>query len=156
MAPPAKTPTILRQPQVACPSTNPENIVVCAQRGRAYRIDPNISEAQQQVDANSQAATSAMPAAQANCSQSPAGCGKGLESLDLANVAFVAGTMAVRAAKGEDWRRALRTGGPDEYQLYRQAKQRREALEAERAAAAMRKKAEEAERRASAAGQSAE
>ena len=156
MAPATKPSTPPPQAEVACPSTDPEKIVVCAQRERPYQVDPDVREAQQQANANSRSVTSAVPPAQAICSQSPSGCGKGLESLDLANVAFVAGEMAVRAAEGKDWRGILRTGGPDEYQLYEQAKQRREALEEERAAAAMKKKAEEAERRASAAGQSAE
>jgi hypothetical protein len=64
------------------------------------------------------------------------GCGTGLEGMDLANVAIVAGTMAIKAAKGEDWTKAFKTGGPDEYQLYLQAKQEREAREAERRQAA--------------------
>jgi hypothetical protein len=63
------------------------------------------------------------------------GCGTGLEGLDLANVAVVVGTMAVKAAKGEDWKKAFRQG-PDEYQLYLQARHQRDAREAERAEAA--------------------
>jgi hypothetical protein len=47
---------------------------------------------------------------------------------------------------GNDWAAALRTGGPDEYQLYQQAKRRREADEQQKAAARVRTKAREAER----------
>jgi hypothetical protein len=133
-----------------CPSGDPQSIVVCAQRGQAYRLDSNVIDASRQAEANGRSASSAAPPAQAVCAASPMGCGTGLEGLDLANVAIVAGTTAVRAAKGEDWRRAFRTGGADEYQLYRQAKQRREAQEAERKAAAIKWKAEEAEREAAA------
>ena len=77
-----------------------------------------------------------MPTAQASCSASPSGCGTGLEGLDLLNVALVVGKIAVTATKGNDWTKYFKTGGPDEYQLYLQAKQRREAQEAEQLAAA--------------------
>jgi hypothetical protein len=56
---------------------------------------------------------------------------------------MVVGTAAVRAAKGEDWAKVFRPGGPDEYQLYREAKQRREAAAEKRAAAEVKRKAEE-------------
>jgi hypothetical protein len=81
-----------------------------------------------------------MPTAQAVCSASPTGCGKGLEGLDLANAAIVIGTAAIKAAKGEDWTEGFKTGSSDEYQLYLQAKERREAQQEEaRAEAAARK-----------------
>jgi hypothetical protein len=79
------------------------------------------------------------------------GCTKDLSSLDLANVAVVVGTTAIRAARGDDWTKAFRTGGPDQYQLYRQARRRREAEAEERAAAEVKRKAEAQEREAHAA-----
>lgn len=79
------------------------------------------------------------------------GCTKDLRSLDLANVGLVAATTAIRAARGEDWAKAFRPGGPDEYQLYQQAKRRDEAKAEERAAAEARRKAEAQERQAAAA-----
>jgi hypothetical protein len=82
------------------------------------------------------------------CSGSPSGCTKDLRSLDLANVAIVAATTAVRAAKGDDWAKVFRAGGPDQYQLYQEAKQRREAAAANRAAAEAKRKAEAQEREA--------
>jgi hypothetical protein len=109
-------------------------------------------KAGEEVKNNSRSATSAVPAAQAACSSSPMGCTKNLGSLDLANVAIVAGTAAVRAAKGEDWAKVFRPGGPDEYQLYQQAKLRREAEAEERAAAEVKRKAEEQEQDAHRAG----
>jgi hypothetical protein len=66
----------------------------------------------------------------------PMGCGTGLGGLDLANAAIVIGTAAIKAAKGEDWTKDFKTGSSDEYQLYLQAKQRREAQAEERAAIA--------------------
>lgn len=72
------------------------------------------------------------------------GCGKGLESLDIANVALVVGTMAVKAATGKDWAEPLRPAGPGEYQRYREAKQMREERAAERAARELRDAAREA------------
>jgi len=69
------------------------------------------------------------------------GCGKGLESMDLANAARVVGTMAVKAATGNDWTRPLRPAGPGEYQRYQEAKQRRQEHAAERAALRLREAA---------------
>ncbi|HEY1213608.1 MAG TPA: hypothetical protein VGE93_08250 [Bryobacteraceae bacterium] len=135
----------------ACPERNPRDIVVCGQRGQAYRVDPNVMDASRHVQANERSATSAVPAAQALCARPPVGppppCGQGLGSLDLANVAIVVGTTAVRAAKGEDWKSIFRPSGPDEYQLYKEAKRRREAADTERAAARLRMEAREAERK---------
>lgn len=122
--------------------------MVCAQRSQPYRLDPSVIDAEREKQAIDRSATSPAPPAQAICATQPVGCGDRMDNLDLANVAIVAGTMAVRAAKGEDWAKALRTGGPDEYQLYRQAKQRRDAQRDQRAAAAAKRKAEEAEREA--------
>ena len=122
-----------------CTSQDAREVVVCAQQRRAFRLDPDVSRAGRQAQDNSRSATSAVPAAQASCAASPAGCGTGLESLDLINVALVVGTAAVRAAKGDDWKRAFKTGVPDEYQLYLQAKRLREAHEAERASLAVAK-----------------
>lgn len=151
---PAPTPKSVDATKRACRSSDAKNIVVCAQRKQGYRLDPGVMDATRQVETNSRSATSAVPAAQAMCSAQPTGCGTSLDSLDLANVAVVVGMMGVRAAKGEDWTKAFKTGGPDEYQLYRQAKQRREAQDAERAAARVRMKAEEAGRAAEAANAS--
>jgi hypothetical protein len=138
---PLPTPRTQKVPDDACNSPDSRDIVVCAQRRQGYRLDPSVSEARQEAQSSSRSAGAARPAAQAACAASPMGCGTGLESLDLVNVALVLGTMAVRAAKGEDWAKAFRTGGPDEYQLYLQAKQRRAARDAERAAASMKAQA---------------
>ena len=114
-----------------CRSQDSRDIVVCAQRKQGLRIDTDVVDARRQAESNARAATATVPAAQANCSATPQGCGTGLAGLDLANVALVVATTAVKAAKGEDWTKALKPGGPDEYQLYLQAKQEREAREQE-------------------------
>jgi hypothetical protein len=126
----------------ACQSEDARNIVVCGQRREQYRLDPSVMKAREEVKSNRRSATSATPAAQAACSSSPMGCTKDLKSLDLANLAVVVGTAAVRAAKGEDWAKVFRPGGPDEYQLYQQAKQRRDIAAEARAAAGAKRKAE--------------
>jgi hypothetical protein len=133
-----------------CPSEEGRNILVCAQRRHPYRLDSDVLEAGRKAESNSRSATAAIPPAQAVCAASPAGCGNGLGSLDLANVAIIAGTMAIDAASGRDWLKPFRPGGPGEYQLYQQAKKMRETQETERAAAEMKAKAQQAEREAAA------
>ncbi len=114
-----------------CKSQDSRDIVVCAQRKQGLRLDPDVSDAQRAAEHARRVATAPTPAAQASCSRLPQGCGTGLEGLDLASVALVVATTAVKAAKGEDWTKVLKPGGPDEYQLYLQAKQEREAREQE-------------------------
>ena len=128
-----------------CSSQDARNIVVCGQRRQPDRLDPNVMEAGNEAQINSRSANTPTPAAQAACASANV-CGKGLESIDWANVAVVAATTAVRAAKGKDWTRVFKSGGPDEYQLYRQAQQRRQAEAQERAAAEIKRRAEEEER----------
>lgn len=122
-----------------CRSQDERDIVVCAQRRQGYRLDPSVMDAEREVKSSDRSASAPLPAAQAACSSQPTGCGTGLEGLDLANAAIVIGTAAIKAAKGEDWTRPFKMGSSDEYRLYLQAKQRREAQEEEkRAEAALR------------------
>jgi hypothetical protein len=110
--------------------------VVCGQRTQRLRLDPDVLDAQRTAERAERSTTAHAPTAQASCSALPQGCGTGLEGLDLANVAVVVAATAIKAAKGEDWKKVLRTGGPDEYQLYLQAKREREMREEEARAAA--------------------
>ncbi len=121
-----------------CASAETGAIVVCGSGPPPYRIDPDVTAGAQAAERDRDEAIVPVPAAQAACARSPMGCGKGLESLDLANVAVVAGTMAVKAARGEDWARPLRPTGPGEYQRYREAKQVRQERAADRAARKLR------------------
>ena len=147
--PPAPSPA--EASEAACASRDARDIVVCGQRRQSFRLDPSVVEGKQQEDSNSRSATSAVPSAQAACSASKIGCTKDLRSLDLANVGLVAATTAIRAARGEDWTRVFKPGGPDEYELYRQAKRRHEAEAEESAAAEVKRNAEAQERHAHAA-----
>ena len=143
---PAAAPRPVAEARDPCQPLNARDIVVCGQRSQPYRLDPNVMESGRRAESNSRSATSAVPTAQAVCLSSPIGCTKDLSSLDLANVAFVVGTAAVRAAQGRDSTQAFRAAGPDEYQLYQQAKQRRAAEADQRAAAEVKRKAEDQER----------
>ena len=144
---PAPSQTTRDTSDASCSSQDARNIVVCGERRQPYRLDSNVMEAGNEAQVNSRSANTATPAAQAACASANV-CGKGLESLDWANVAFVAATTAVSAARGEDWTRVFKPGGPDEYQLYRQAQQRRQAEAQERASAEVKRRAEEEERQA--------
>ena len=126
---------------VSCHSQDREEILVCGQRRQGFRIDPAVMDGAQGAADSSASATAAMPVAQATCAGQPSGCSLRIDSLDLANVAIVVGAMGLRALRGEDWARALKTGGTDEYQLYLQARQRRETQETEKRAEAARAKA---------------
>lgn len=128
------------------PCAKPDDgaILICGQGPQPYRLDPDVSAGSRAADRDHDQASARVPAAQAACAQSPMGCGKGLESLDLANVAFVAGSMAVSAATGGDWKKPLRPAGPGEYARYQEAKQHREELATARAARKLRDEAREA------------
>lgn len=121
-----------------CASAETGAIVVCGSGPPPYRIDPDVTAGVRAAERDRADATAPVPAAQTACTRSPMGCGKGLEGLDLANVAVVAGTMAVKAARGHDWARPLRPAGPGEFQRYREAKQLREERAAVRAARRLR------------------
>lgn len=131
----------------ACVSADPRKIVVCGERGKGYRVDPDTMEASRELSVDERSANSATPSAQALCASQPMGCGHGLESLDLANAADVIGTAVARAARGKDWIATFKTTA-DEYQLYPEAKRGREARELERAAAKVRMNARAAAKRA--------
>jgi hypothetical protein len=129
-----------------CRSLHPRDIVVCGQRPQGYRLDRAVTDANRQAEHDKRSTSGAPPPAQSACAQQPMGCPGGLGSLDLANVALVLGTAGVRAARGQDWARAFKTG-PDEYRLYQQAKRRADADDAARAAARLRSEARDAERK---------
>src|SRR4051812_23094345 len=109
----AASPVPAEASDAGCRSQDARTITVCAQRRQPYRLDPDVMKAGAEAKSNSRSATSATPAAQAACSSSPMGCTKDLRSLDLANVAIVLGTAAVRAAKGADWSKVLRPAATD-------------------------------------------
>lgn len=141
--PPTPVPvrTASQAPRSNCQSQDISDITVCAQRPQGYRLDPNVVDAERQADRARASASAALPPAQASCARSPMGCGTGLEGLDLANVAIVLGTTAVKAAEGQDWQGIFKKGGSNEYQLYLEAKEQREARKLEAQAAAVKAEA---------------
>lgn len=133
-APAAALPSVPRE----CASGEPGAILVCGTAPQPYRIDPDVAAGQQATERDQASASAPVPAAQAACARSPSGCSKGLDSLDLANVALVAGTMAVKAARGEDWAKPLRPAGPGEYRRYQEAREQRRERAADQAARRLR------------------
>ena len=116
------------------PTGNEREIVICAQRPQGYRLNPDVM-------ASSRAARQQRnppkpperPKGAPTLCEHIGGC-TGLESIDWVSTAIVAGTMAAKAAKGENVGKMFVTR-PEatEYELYLAAKREREALEAEAA-----------------------
>jgi hypothetical protein len=122
----------------AQPSGDSRTIVVCAPKPQGYRIDPDVLEARR--EARSRGHTQPQrPAYQTmqvnNCATvGPMGCRGGY--IDLLSAAGVLGQMAQRAVEGQNVGQMFVTEpGETEYQLYVDAKKRREADEAKAAAA---------------------
>ena len=105
-----------------CAKSSPDEVLVCGHKTERYRIDPNVLEAQREHDA-----LPAKPPVTAEAVQ-PGGCvgGQGCEGgvIPLIGVAIVAAKAVALAAKGDDWRDAIRIH-PDEYRLYKEAEERR-------------------------------
>ena len=118
-------------------------IVVCAQKPEGYRIDPDVLAAQRaKKKGNSGKPRPAEKFVDNSCASiGPMGC-RGVPAIDLLSAAAVLATMAQKAAKGENVGKMFVTEpGSNDYQRYLEAKQQREAREAEQAAAAYGKEA---------------
>ena len=135
-SPPRPTP---KPPEQRCPTAgpppDPREIVICAQRPEGYRLDPDLVEARRELK-------SGRPRRPENfkdhsCSSiGPMGCGP-QAGINLVGAALTAAEMAARLAKGQEIGSMFVTDPhPTEYQLYLEAKQRREAKEAVKAAKA--------------------
>lgn len=144
------------RPDPACerPSVTAESqhIVVCAVRPEGYRLNPDVMQARREIRSGGRPTrpgpTGAVPN---NCTIGPAGCGP-QAGINLVAAAVTAATMARRLAEGREIGSMFVTDPhPSEYQLYLEAKRRREANDAGRAAATL-AKAREAEATESAAG----
>ena len=102
------------------------DIVICAKRSHGYRPDLDVIEAKRTSQAPRRPQRSAHPSPPPNCATvGPEGC-TGTPTVDLVRGAAVLATAAAKAVSHEDWRSAFRTK-PDEYQLYVNAKAKREA-----------------------------
>lgn len=126
-----------------CQSTQPEDvkpetkaIVVCAPKVEGYRIDPDVLEAQRAKKNRNKPRGREMLVDTSCATVGPMGC-RGGAGIDIIQAAFVLAGMADKISKGESVGDMFVTDPhPSEYQLYLEAKRRREAKEAEQAAAA--------------------
>ena len=117
------------------PSPNSRTVVVCAPKPDGYRIDPDVLEAKRE-HRNQSGPRPAETMKQNDCATvGPMGCRFG-PAIDLVNAAAVLAKMAATASQGGDVGKMFETT-PEmtEYQLYVEAKKRREAKERQEAAA---------------------
>ena len=129
-------------------SANPNEIVICAERSDGYRLNPDVMQARREIRSAGRP-TRPGPAGMKDgtCAVGPMGCGPPA-GINLVGAALTAAEMAKRIADGKEIGSMFETDPqPSEYQLYQEAKARREAEEAEKVAkakAAARLKAEAA------------
>ena len=153
--PPSAPPTSSRSaaerecaPQSSAPKSN--EIVVCAVKPEGYRLPPDIVEARRlKKQGDTVRPHNPHEAYRDNgCARvGPGGCITG-PAINMLAVAATAAEISKRLAKGQEVGSVFETTPhPSEYQLYLEAKKRREAKEAEAAA----KKAQAAARAANAA-----
>lgn len=131
---------------------NAKQIVICAPKPLGYRLPPDIVEARRlkkQGDAGRPHSPHETYADHSCATVGPMGC-RGTPTVNMIAVAMVAAKMADRLAKGQEVGSMFETTpSSSEYQLYLEAKQRREEKEAQAAAAKV-KAAAEAKRAAQA------
>ena len=113
--------------------TNPGEILVCAPEG--YRLNPDVLEAKRQMRSGGRPTPRNMMEGNDCATIGPMGCRGG--GINLLAAALTVAKMADRLSKGEEIGSMFITDPqPTEYQLYLEAKRRREAKETEAAAAA--------------------
>jgi hypothetical protein len=118
---------------------NSREIVVCAVRPQGYRLDPDVLAARRmkkQGDVG-RARNPHESFANHDCATiGPMGC-RGVPTINLIQVASTLATMGDRLSKGQEIGSLFVTDPhPSEYQLYLEAKKRREAEQADKAAKA--------------------
>ena len=125
--------------------TGPDAIVICAERPRGYRINPDILEARREMKSGG-APRPNNPTLRPDCATvGPMPCTTA--GISLIGVALTAAEMAARLSQGKEIGSMFKTDPhPSEYQLYEMAKARREAEEAAAGAARAKAKAEAAEK----------
>lgn len=130
-----------------CPPPPPgsDAIVICTERPKGYRLNPDVMEARREVH-NGGRPTSPYPTPRPDCaSVGPAPCVTA--GIPLIGAALTAAEMAKRLAEGKEIGSMFKTDPhPTEYQLYLMAKAQREQREAEEAAAAKAKAAQAAQK----------
>jgi hypothetical protein len=121
---------------------NARVIVVCGPKPQGYRLNPDVLEAKREMKNGGRPKSREQRMQQPNsCAVGPAGCQ--YAGINLLGAALTAAQMAERAAKGQEIGSMFQTDPhPTEYQLYVEAKKRREAKEAAAAAKAAQAKAQ--------------
>ena len=141
---PAKTPPAAAADKCPPPPPGSDAIVICTERPKGYRLNPDVMEARREVHSGGRP-TSPYPSPRPDCaSVGPAPCVTA--GIPLIGAALTAVEMAKRVAEGKEIGSMFKTDPhPTEYQLYLMAKARREQREAEEAAAAKAKAAQAAQ-----------
>jgi hypothetical protein len=107
------------------PKDDTREIVVCAERPQGYRLDPDVIEAKREMRSGRRKPPERF--VDKTCATiGPMGC-RFEPGVNLVDAALTLATMVDRVAKGENVGRMFITDPqPDEYQLYLEAKRRRE------------------------------
>jgi hypothetical protein len=130
----------------ACPSpsANSREIVICTQRPQGYRLNPDVLEAKREMKSGGRPKRVATETPPPDCATvGPTPCVTA--GINLLGAALTAAEMAKRLAAGQEVGSMFVTDPqPTEYQLYVEAKKRREAREEEKAALAKAKAAQAA------------
>ena len=144
----AKTAPAASAPSESCPAqpTDSRAIVICTQRPQGYRLNPDVMEARRETHSGGRPVRPGGKVVPDCATVGPAPCTSA--GVNLIGAALTAVEMAKRAAKGEEVGTMFLTDPhPTEYQLYLMAKAKREAEEAEDAAARVKAASEAASRR---------
>jgi hypothetical protein len=133
---PAPTPSTASESSCPAPAADSTTIVICTQRPNGYRLDPDIMEAKREMHSPGRPVRPGTETPRPDCATvGPMPCARA--GIDLLAAALTAAEMAKRLAKGQEVGSMFLTDPhPDEYHLYLMAKERREAEEAQKAAAA--------------------
>jgi hypothetical protein len=121
------------------PKADTREIVVCAERPQGYRLDPDVIEAKREMRTGRRKPPERF--VDKTCATiGPMGC-RFEPGVNLVDAALTLATMVDRAVKGENVGRMFITDPqPDEYQLYLEARHRREG----RAMQAVKRRADDA------------
>jgi len=131
--PPVKRVEAPPAPADRCPppdlSGDVHEIIVCAPRPQGYRLDPDVMEARREMRSGGPPRRPERAQPSQCGTVGPMGC-TGRPTIDFLSTALVLGQMARKAAKGENvGQMFVTTPTRSEYQLYLDAKRRREAIE---------------------------
>lgn len=127
------------KPSESCPAQPADSraIVICTQRPQGYRLNPDVMEAKRETHSGGRPTRPGGKIIPDCASVGPAPCTSA--GVNIIGAALTAAEIARRLAKGEEVGSMFVTNPhPTEYDLYVMAKAKREAEEAEAAAAKLR------------------